>query len=308
MAGQINTYCPLVSVTVIAYKSAATIVDTLESVLAQTYSNIELIVSDDCSPDATVHIAETWIAQHKDRFVRAVVIKAEHNTGQSCNYNRAFDACQGEWIKEIDGDDLLTPTCIEDFVCYSKEHPSAVYVFGKIKAFGGSDDLCANVEQVFDYSFFTKTLEDQLHYLIFERNCIPSPASFYNRQVMLKIGFRCDERIPYLEDHPKWINLLKAGICFEFMDKVVALYRINTGVSIGIASPFYYETNRKFCFLYQLPEWLKIEGEKAFDRIREQETNIYKMYYSKEQEIAHIRRSKAYRIGKFITNFFKFAK
>ena len=52
---------PLVSVVVITYKSANTILETLESFKQQTYKNIELIVSDDCSPDHTVEVVEEWI-------------------------------------------------------------------------------------------------------------------------------------------------------------------------------------------------------------------------------------------------------
>lgn len=294
---------PLVSVAVLCYNSSSTILETLDSIYIQTYSPIELIVSDDCSTDNTIEIVEQWIDSHRDRFVRAIILKPAHNTGQSANYNRAFDACEGEWIKEIDGDDKLTTTCIEDLIKYvKKEHPDAVYVFGRIKAFGGNEHERTFVEnQLFDYTFFQKSPKEQLRFLIHERNCVPSPGSFYNRQAMKEIGFRCDERIPYLEDYPKWINLLKAGVKYNFMDKVVAEYRVDSGISNGIASPRYYETNRKFFFLYQFPEWVKENEEDAYARLLEHEKSVYQQYYNKENEISRLRDSKAYRIGKKIT-------
>ena len=51
----------LVSVVVLAYRSADTIIETLESIKKQTYPKIELIVTDDCSPDNTVEVVENWI-------------------------------------------------------------------------------------------------------------------------------------------------------------------------------------------------------------------------------------------------------
>ena len=99
-------YNPLITVGVIAYNSSEYILELLESIKAQSYQNVELIVSDDKSTDNTVAICEEWISKNKDRFVRAEVIVPEHNTGTAGNYNRALFAAKGEWMKFIDGDDL----------------------------------------------------------------------------------------------------------------------------------------------------------------------------------------------------------
>ena len=100
-------YAPLISVGVIAYNSAEYILDLLESVKAQTYQNIELIVADDKSSDDTVKKCNEWISQNKERFVRTEVIVPEQNTGTAGNYNRALFASNGEWMKFIDGDDIM---------------------------------------------------------------------------------------------------------------------------------------------------------------------------------------------------------
>ena len=68
---------PLVSVSVITYNSSKTVLETLESVKTQTYPNIELIISDDCSPDNTVEVCREWIEQNKERFVRIEILAAE---------------------------------------------------------------------------------------------------------------------------------------------------------------------------------------------------------------------------------------
>ena len=104
---------PLVSVLVVTYNSADYIIETLESIKAQTYANIELVLTDDGSSDNTIALAEKWIADNKTRFVDAKIITVKKNTGVSANYNRGVQACSGVWIKNVDGDDLITPNCIK---------------------------------------------------------------------------------------------------------------------------------------------------------------------------------------------------
>ena len=218
---------PLVSIAVIAYKSAETILETLESIKAQTYPNIELIISDDCSPDNTVELCREWIKQNGERFVRTEVITIEKNKGVSANFNRADNACVGEWVKPIAGDDVLLPNCIQDCVEYVSKVPNTVWLFGRCQTFGVSKEDCKRIDKLFDYSFFSLPQHEQLHKLLVEGNCIPAPAAFYHKERVRLLGVRNDERIPNIEDWPKWINLLKAGVHFEFLDKVIVKYRIS---------------------------------------------------------------------------------
>lgn len=220
---------PLVSVPVITYNSSKTVVETLDSIYNQTYRNLELIVSDDCSTDNTVDICREWIAAHKERFVRTELLTVEKNTGVSGNMNRAERACQGEWIKVIAGDDLLMPKCVETNVNYIKEHEDAIYVFSKVEVFGNSQNVVDGfVNEIFDYSFFDLLIENQYNWLIM-RNFQPIPAAtgFYNRNKLIELGIGYDERIPMLEDWPRWIRLLEKGIRFAFVDEVLVKYRVS---------------------------------------------------------------------------------
>lgn len=219
---------PLVSVAVVTYNSSKFVLETLESIKNQSYRNIELIVSDDCSIDDTVEVCREWIEKNKDRFVRTVLLESPVNTGVSANGNRAADACQGEWVKGIAGDDLLVEDCIESYLQYVSSHPDAKMIFGRIQAFGASEEKnrCFTNE-IFRYDFFSFTIEEQLSYLISQRNCIPASTFFYNLNFARGNNIRNDETIPMLEDYPKWINILKKGIKFYFNDNVVVYYRLH---------------------------------------------------------------------------------
>ena len=220
---------PLVSVAVVTYNSSKTVVETLDSIANQTYPDLELIVSDDCSIDNTVEICREWIETHKERFVRTELLVVEKNTGVSANMNRAEAACQGEWVKPIAGDDVLLPKCVEIYVDYVNNHPEAVCVFGEVDTFGDNNNIAARFQgTVFDYSFFALSIAEQYKWLI-TRSFQPIPAAsfFFNRIGLKCMGMENDERIPMLEDWPKWIRCLEKGIRFHFVDKIVVRYRVS---------------------------------------------------------------------------------
>ncbi len=241
---------PLVSIPVITYNSSETIIETLDSIKNQTYQNIELIISDDCSRDNTVAICNEWIEKNKARFVHIELITVETNTGVAANLNRAEAKCHGNWIKGIAGDDILMPTCVEEFVKYINVHPNTQYVFCKMEGFGRSQDVVDEyMNRCFDYSFFSLSAEQQYHRLIFQGNCVPAPALFYSGE-MIKLGkFNNDERIPMIEDYPKWMNITKSGIQLQLLDKVLVRYRLSEG-SISTTTTPSFQTKRSISLIY----------------------------------------------------------
>lgn len=299
---------PLVSIPVITYNSSKTVVETLDSIYAQTYPNIELIVSDDCSSDKTMEIVRDWVAKHKERFVRTKLITAEKNTGISANLNRAEAACHGEWIKSIAGDDLLLEDCIESCINYVNRHNDVVVLFGRQEAFGSDKDSCQVIDATFDYQMFRKPVEEQLHKLLFEGNCIPATTLFYHRECISAIGVKNDERITFLEDWPKWINLLRAGVRFYFIDKTLVKYRIG-GISTSNKYALqYYKAHRLMCFYYQYPEWCKEDMDAAITRVVRDEMDIYMTMKKLETSLHNVYQSRAYRLGTSLLKPIKFFK
>ena len=296
---------PLVSVNVLMYNSSKYILETLESIKAQTYQNIELIMSDDKSTDNTVQICEKWIAKNKDRFASYQILVPDYNTGQSGNYNRAFRAATGEWIKEIDGDDLLLPNCLTDLMEFVDANPEAKYVFGKMKCFVKRNKKCS-VDLPADQSFFSKSIDEQLEQLLFDKDCIQSPCSFYNRQYMLDIDFTNDERIPNIEDWPKWINLLRKKVRFFFLDKEIVLYRLYSGISTQkVPSLLFFKNILLFRKFYQYPAWNEKGFDYFFKRIAEQELEVHKDLLEKERILSKILRLPPFNIYCKLLNFLK---
>lgn len=204
---------PLISVVVITYNSSSTVVETLDSIYAQTYNKIELIISDDCSTDDTVQLCNDWIETHNERFMSAKILVSYANTGISANFNRAESACSAEWVKGIAGDDILLYDCIETMVEYINLNPACVCVFSKMSGFGRSKyETTEYMSRVFDYSLFDLTADEQYKRLVLKGNCIPAPTCFYNLNKFKLLGIKNDERIPMIEDYPKCLNLTRKGV------------------------------------------------------------------------------------------------
>lgn len=299
---------PIVSVPVVTYNSVTTILETLESIKAQTYPNIELIISDDCSTDNTVALCRNWVEKNKERFIRTEIVTVEKNTGVAENLNRAETACKGEFVKGIAGDDLMMPNCIQECMDYVAEHPDTIYLFSRCKAFGADEEYCKRIDGYFDYTFFALTPQQQLHHLIFNGNCVPASTLCYNRERAQQIGVKDDERIPLLEDWPRWINLLRAGVKFHFIDKVLVKYRVGGMSTEHRLNARKYMSERKFCFYYQYQEWYKENPDMAVEIVIKEEMEIYNALVALEKSNAMLRESKAYRLGKALLKPFGWLK
>lgn len=114
---------PLVSVLMTAYNREKYIGAAIESVLASTYVNYELIIVDDCSKDRTADIAKTYA--EKDSRIRLFV--NEHNLGQFGNRNLAAKYASGKYLKYLDSDDYIYPTGLEVLVNMMEKFPEAGY-------------------------------------------------------------------------------------------------------------------------------------------------------------------------------------
>ena len=289
---------PIVMVSVITYNSSRYVKETLESIKDQTYHNLILQISDDCSTDDTIKICENWIAENNKRFIGTKIIVPEHNTGISGNINRGIDACKTEWLKFIAGDDLLKPQCIEEYIKYVIVHPDIVVAFSRVDVFGPVKERVYAVNKFFDYSFFKLSPSEQYERLIFKSNCIPASTSFFNISRLRKLKIRADERIPLLDDYPMWINMLKKGVIFRFIDKDLVCYRVGDGgISNGTSlSSRYRHSLELFNYYYLFPEFFKKNPDVAIQSI----INIINKEFSMQQDIDVILRSPSYRLGNFI--------
>jgi glycosyltransferase involved in cell wall biosynthesis len=121
-----------------AYNREKYIAEAIESVLASTYTNFELIIVDDRSTDNTYHIAKAY--ELKDPRVR--VYLNSKNLGDYPNRNKAAGYAKGKYLKYVDCDDKIFPSCLEVMVNAIEKYPEAA--LGICKSTGSSVELLAS--------------------------------------------------------------------------------------------------------------------------------------------------------------------
>lgn len=296
---------PTVTVFVVTYNSASTILETLESIRSQTYQNIGLIVSDDCSTDETVRICSEWLENYRPRFLFAQILTAPKNTGVSGNVNRAIDACHTEFCKGLAGDDLLLPDCIEKNVAFMKAHPDSIVVFSKVQIFGKRRAL-RRFAFPFNYEIFNKTAAEQYRYLTEIANCIPASTEFFRMEGLRQNNIRCDERIPMVDDWPLWIIITGKGFKLDFFDETTVLYRVREGsLTTSRSIPFKAAMNLRLVKLFYVFEnEYKKNPEAAINRLATEETLMLEKsheYLVGKMVLRPIRRIKSSRIKHFLS-------
>jgi alpha-1,3-rhamnosyltransferase len=205
------------------------VIETLESARAQTYQNIELIVSDDCSTDDTLSICRHWLENNKDRFVRVKLITVEKNTGVSANANRSFKAANGKWIKFLPADDLLLDHCIEsniEFINNAKE--DIFFLFTRFKFL--VDGKYVTEHRRINYfnkseKEFSKSARGQFFSLVKELFVCP-PSVFIKKDVLTDIG-GFDEEYPITDDYPLFLKATSKGIRFYLNPLETIVYRFH---------------------------------------------------------------------------------
>jgi glycosyltransferase involved in cell wall biosynthesis len=129
---------PLVSVVTPVYNGEPYLRECVESVLAQTWTNFEFLVFDNCSTDSTLAIAR----EYASRDTRIRVLTSEEFVSADANANRSLQAIDpaARYVKVMHGDDWLVPTCLEKMVSLAEAHPR-VGVVSAYRRVGDDIDL-----------------------------------------------------------------------------------------------------------------------------------------------------------------------
>ncbi|BAK72697.1 glycosyltransferase family 2 protein [Arcobacter sp. L] len=198
----------LVSIITPSYKSERFISQTIESVLAQTYQNWEMIIVDDVSPDNSNEIIEEYCK--KDSRIK--VIKLEKNSGPAIARNRAIEEAKGRYIAFLDADDIWYKNKLEKQIKFMNERSLALTY--------SSYDLMDEEENGLG-SFMTK---DKITYNdLLKTNSIGCLTAIYDTE---KIGKVFMPNIIKRQDYGLWLKILKKVDYGEGILEPLAKYRI----------------------------------------------------------------------------------
>ncbi|MGP1719227.1 glycosyltransferase family 2 protein [Shewanella frigidimarina] len=219
----------VVTVVVITYQSAATVLETLDSILNQTYSpeNIELVISDDGSKDNTIDVIEEWLSLYKSRFFLVDFIKNKINKGVSGNCNVAWKAANSKWIKTIAGDDILVSHCISDNLSFAMKNPEARCIFSNVIVFG---DTIEDSELETKIKHLNSIEQDKQLLMLCLGNFLLAPTSFICKDLLVEINF-ADPNFTLIEDYPLWLKITSCGNKIFLNSNYLVRYRVSESIS-----------------------------------------------------------------------------
>lgn len=226
----VETSSPLVSVCIPSYRGAPYIEAAIRSVLAQTYTNFELIVVDDASPDDTCAVVESI------RDPRLRLVKCAENAGAEGNWNRCLGEAQGKYVKIFPQDDLLHPDCLAKQVAVLESDVAGAVAF----VFCARYIISSEGRRLFRRGFPSRQSRvvhrDALTRMTLRRggNLVGEPgAVLFRLSSVAKVG-KFDASIPYVVDLDYWLRLLAEGSAYYIAEPLASFRVSNISWSVAI--------------------------------------------------------------------------
>jgi len=201
---------PLVSLITPTYNRLSFIVETIDSVLSQTYFNIEYIIIDDASTDDTYQFLKNKYGN------RIKILRNKRNLGQVFSLNKGWSICKGRYIGYLSDDDWLYPDAISELVSTLILNKKSVCVFPDCDLVDKNSIVVKkNICKPFD-------LEDTL----ITQRCYIGPGALFKRSAYNKIG-GWNHSIRLGPDREFWIRMSKMGD-IQMLPRTLAAYRTHS--------------------------------------------------------------------------------
>lgn len=204
----------LVSIIMPSYNTAQYIRQSIQSVLAQTYLNWELIIVDDCSSDNTENVVSVFLNDNRIKF-----LKNERNSGAAVSRNRALREARGKWIAFLDSDDLWEPEKLEKQIAFMQENGYAfsytdymIQLNGEWLPYIYTGPRVVTRRKMYDYCYFSTI------------------TVMYDRDV---IGLIQIENLRKNNDYAMWLQAIEKSNCYRFSECLSYYIKHEGSVSSG---------------------------------------------------------------------------
>lgn len=197
----------LVSVVIPVYNGGKYINAALDSVLNQTYKNLEVILINDCSTDDTAQVLNKYIDP------RIKILKNDVNLGISRTLNKGVSFANGHYIARMDSDDICMPTRIQQQVDFMEKNPDIEVCGTFIETFGIDNRISI-------YPVTSKEIKINLMF-----GCsMAHPTIMFKRTIIENYTYCEDSKV---EDYKLWVELVKKGVNFHNIPLPLLKYRIH---------------------------------------------------------------------------------
>lgn len=208
---------PLVSVICLSYNHEAYVVEALNSVIKQTYPNIELLIADDCSSDNSVLVIQKWLKDYPNTYF----ISNNENLGNTKTFNKLAKLAKGDYIIDLAADDVLLEYCIEKQIdTFQKTNfKNLGIVYGNLIEIDEAGAFLSNY-----YTEKDNPESGNIYKMVVGRTTkICSVSSIIKKSVFKELGFY-DEHLAY-EDLDLWIRASRK-YDFEYIPEILVKKRI----------------------------------------------------------------------------------
>ena len=201
---------PVVSILMPVYKTAPYLREAMDSILSQTFTDFELIILNDCSPDNADEILDTYT---DSRIVR---YKGEKNVGLSNILNVGIRMARGKYIARMDSDDLSMPDRLQIQVDYLDTHPGIDLVSVGMQLFGAKEE-----------NWIRERNPDKVAIEALFHSPILHASSMWRRERFEENDLRFRQEMVPSEDYDLWTRAMVKGLRLVNLPLVLYRYRIH---------------------------------------------------------------------------------
>lgn len=203
---------PLVSILMPVYNTASFLPEAIDSILTQSFTDYELIVLDDCSPDEAGAVLDNY---SDPRIIR---YKGEKNAGLANVLNVGLDMARGKYIARMDSDDISMPERLQVQVDYLESNTDIDLCSCGMQLFGASNDVwvrsCEPEKVKVEALFYSPILH---------------ASSVWRKDSFDKHGLRFRQEMVPAEDYDMWCRALANGLHLVNLPEILYKYRIRQG-------------------------------------------------------------------------------
>lgn len=204
------TEIPAISILMPVYNTAPYLREAMDSMLSQTFTDFELIVLNDCSPDNAEEILDTY---DDPRIVR---YKGEKNEGLSNVLNVGIDMARGKYIARMDSDDVSLPNRLQVQVDYLEAHPEVDLVSVGMQLFGAKEEVWIREKDPEKVKITALFYSPVLH-----------ASSVWRKDSFERHGLRFIQEMVPAEDYDLWTRALVKDLKLVNLSDVLYKYRLH---------------------------------------------------------------------------------
>lgn len=206
---------PLVTVLMPVYNAERFLKRAIESILAQTFTNFELLIINDGSTDQSVPIIQSFADE------RIHLLHNETNSGVIHTLNKGIISAKGKYIARMDADDICETHRLEKQVSYLEQHPDVAVVASHILLINAEEEELGTWDQDVQYS-----TPEQLFRRMAKTNCIAHPSILIRTEIVQQYLYHKTQKGS--EDWDLWMRLLSDGHTIHKLPEYLLKYRIHT--------------------------------------------------------------------------------